>query len=516
MWKNFLQVHVKHVFCISLYAVFPILFVFFRNEAFIFEGDIGTPISIMISAALVLYAGFNFLNKKSTNVTIICILILWWFLLYGHLYNFIGVISLRHRYAIPVYSLLFLLLIIKTWKINGVPAKLINVILIMGLVLNLQFFMKALGMMNRGNQAETTSNQTKTSIGGLPDVYYIIMDSYPSSDNLKKYYNYDNTGFTKQLSDLGFQVFDKARSNYPYTYFSLSSSLNMEYINYFEDSVSTEKQNEDYPFTKIRKNKVADYFKNKGYKYVQFASAYEQLNDKTQADLYIDNKLRINNFHEMLIQLSVLNSLQLRFYSEGVYDACAHSLKLLPKTTEESGPKFVFFHCLTPHPPHVFDENGKFIYVDPNVENRYKQKKEYTAQVKFISNKMLEIIKQLKSNSAQEPIIIVQGDHGSASSERFEDEIYWQKYPSKELLVERYGILNAIHIPEMYKMNFPTDHTPVNTFRVILNNLFKDTLQLLPSKSYFANYRKPYNFKLINWEAVSGSNSDSLVLTEPK
>lgn len=65
--------------------------------------------------------------------------------------------------------------------------------------------MKALGMMNRGNQAETTSNQTKTSIGGLPDVYYIIMDSYPSSDNLKKYYNYDNTGFTKQLSDLGFR-----------------------------------------------------------------------------------------------------------------------------------------------------------------------------------------------------------------------------------------------------------------------------------------------------------------------
>ncbi|MDP2384863.1 MAG: sulfatase-like hydrolase/transferase [Bacteroidota bacterium] len=514
MVQDFLKIHLKQVVCISLYAVFPILFVFFRNEAFIFEGDISTPISIMLVAALVLYVGFNFLNKKNTNVTIICILIIWWFLLYGHLYNFIGPASLRHRYFIPVYSLAFLLLISKVWKINSVPAKLINVILIMGLVLNLQFFMKMIGMMNRGNESVTAAKQSNTSTGNLPDVYYIILDSYPSTENLKEYYNYDNSSFTKQLSDMGFQVLDKARSNYPYTYFSLSSSLNMEYINYFEDSVSIEKQNEDFPFTKIRKNKVANYFKSKGYKYVQFASAYEQLNDKTQADLYINNKLRINNFHETLIQLSVLNCLQLEFYSAGVYDACNYSLNMLPKTPEESGPKFVFFHSLTPHPPHVFDENGNFVYVDPNVENRYKQKKEYTDQVKFINKKMLEIVKQLIAGSDQEPIIILQGDHGSAGSERFEDEIYWAKYPSKEMLIERYGILNAMHIPEKYKMEFPTNHTPVNTFRIIFNNLFNDTLQPLPCKSYFASYRKPYNFKLVNWDAVSGANADSLVSIE--
>src|SRR3989344_5020562 len=289
MKQVFLKVHLKQLVCISLYAVFPVLFVFFRNEAFIFEGDVKTPISIMLAATFVLYAGFNFLNKKSTNVTIICILIIWWFLLYGHLYNFIGPTYLRHRYFIPVYSLVFLLLIIKVWKISGVPAKLINVILIMGLVLNLQFFMKTIGMMNKGNESVTAAKQSNASTGNLPDVYYIILDSYPSSNNLKNYYGYDNTGFTKQLGDLGFQVFDKARSNYPYTYFSLSSGLNMEYINYFEDSVSIEKQNEDFPFTKIRRNKVANYFKSKGYKYVQFASAYEQLNDKTQADLYINN-----------------------------------------------------------------------------------------------------------------------------------------------------------------------------------------------------------------------------------
>ena len=512
--------HVKNWFCFSLFAVFPILFVYVRNKSFIFEGGVELPLIIIVSATSTLYFIFNYLNKKPTNNVIICLMIAWWFLLYGHVYYLIldffqlPYSSFRHRYFLPIYSLLFFLPVFKIWKTSILPPQFITVFLIIGISLNVQFLFSITKNKNTKEELSSKSLVSKSSdASDYPDVYYVVMDSYTNSDNLLSYYNYNNTPFIQQLQQLGFKVLNKAQSNYPYTYFSLPSSLNMEYINYFEDSVSLKKQNEDFPFTKIRHNKVADYFKSKGFKYVLFASAYEQLNDKEQADIYVSNKLTINSFHEALIQLSILNCLNLEFYSQGVYELCKNSFGLFPQTPNISGNKFVFFHCLPPHPPHVFDKNGNFIYTNQNVENRYRQKKEYVEQLQFVNNKMLEMLNAIIKNSKQPPIIILQGDHGSASSERFEDENKWAQYPARDILKERFGILNAFYIPEKYKINFPDKHTPVNTFRIILNNLFEDSLQILPSKYYFARYRTPYQFKEVNWPAVYGETKDSLIAT---
>ncbi len=518
LFQNPLINHLKNWLCFSLFAVFPILFVYFRNKSFIFEGGLGLPLILVLVSLLLIYLLFNRLNRKYTNNTLICIITAWWFLLYGHIYySLLDLLQLpyssfRHRYFLPLYSLLFFFPVLKIWRINTIPDKLIGLFLIIGVCLNLQFLVP---MIKGGNVYATSKTEVvqNTNTADMPDVYYIVMDSYPNAGNLLKYYKYDNTPFVHQLQQLGFNVIDKAQSNYPYTYFSIPSTLNMEYINYFEDSVSLAKNNEDFPFTKIRHNKVADYFKQKGYKYVLYASAYEQLNDKSQADLYISNKLSINSFHESLIQLSLLNALNLEFYSQGVYKLCSNSFKLLPNTPKIKGNKFVFFHCLPPHPPHVFDKNGNFIYVDDNVENRYRQKKEYIGQVQFMNHKMIEMIGSIIKDSEQPPVIILQGDHGSASSERVENENEWAKYPSKELLIERFGILNALYIPEKYKIEIPAKHTPVNTFRFILNRLFNDSMEILPSKFYFARYRSPYQFKEVNWPAVYGLTKDSLVST---
>ncbi len=510
---------IKNILCFCLFAIFPALAVYFRNKSFIFEGGLVPLLSVILLPLTLLYFLLGLLNKKPNNNVVICIIVAWWFLLYGHIYYRIldyfdlPYSSFRHRYFVPGYSLLFFCIVYVVWKANQFTDKLISIFFTIGIVLNFQFAWDATTDIIRKDASHKQEDiEHKVFRDDMPDVYYIVMDSYPCTENLQKYYNYNNEYFIGELKKIGFQVVDHAKSNYPYTYFSLSSSLNMEYINYFEDSVSVKKGNENYPFTKIRHNKVADYFKRKGYKYVVFASAYEELNDKGQADIYINNRLSINSFHESIIQLSLLNCLNLEFYSQGVYNLCSNSLKLFPNTPDIKGSKLVFFHCFPPHPPNVFDAKGNYRYSDENVENRYAQKIQYADQVHFISTSMLEIVKNILVRSKQAPLIILQGDHGSASSERYEDERKWAEYPSREILMERFGILNAIYVPEKYKLSLPTEHTPVNTFRLVINSLFDDSLPTLPTRHYFARYRTPFNFREVNWPAVEGLTNDSLVI----
>lgn len=491
---------------IVLFTFYPILFVYFRNESFVFEQGVSLPLLIIVVAAFIIYILLNFIQSKPTNNALIVILILFWFMLYGHIYySFLDFFhihysSFRHRFFVPIYTLLFFIPIGILLRSKPVSDKLITVFFIIGFVLNIQFIVPAIHSFTDKKPSYNKRMVIPTN-ADLPDVYYIIPDSYPNAANLKKYYNFDNSNFINELKALNFQVLDSARSNYPYTYFSVPSSLNMEYINYFEDSISAEKRNEDLPFLKVHHNKVADYFQSKGYQYVLFQSAYKEFNNGEYANTYITNGSSMNYLYESLIELSVISCLNIRFHDQEIFNITANAFQQLPKTPEIKGNKFVFFHCLPPHPPHVFDENGAFVSSIPRVENRYSQKKEYIDQVKFVNTRLLGFVKDLLKNSKKPPIIIIQGDHGTCTSEKSETK--WQPVPSNELLRERYGILNAIYIPQQYGIDFQKDHTPVNTFRYIINELFKDTLTILPNRSYISKYRKPYNFKEINWKEVN-------------
>lgn len=64
----------------------------------------------------------------------------------------------------------------------------------------------------------------------LPDVYYIVPDGYARSDSLSSQFQYDNSKFIAALRQRGFYVSDCSLSNYAATSISLTSSLNMAYL----------------------------------------------------------------------------------------------------------------------------------------------------------------------------------------------------------------------------------------------------------------------------------------------
>lgn len=163
------------------------------------------------------------------------------------------------------------------------------------------------------------------------------------------------------------------------------------------------------------------------------------------------------------------------------------------------GPKFVFVHIMSPHPPFVFGEHGEEInhreseggfdgshLIKEGGITKEEYIELYKGQAKFVSGKMISTLEKVFSGSEKRPIVVVQADHGPGSM------LDWDS-PNNTNLKERFSILNAYFLPEGGGKYLYDSITPVNTFRVIFNHYFATDYELLADRSYFSTWEKPYD-----------------------
>ena len=115
----------------------------------------------------------------------------------------------------------------------------------------------------------------------------------------------------------------------------------------------------------------------------------------------------------------------------------------------------------------------------------------------FEKKQVEKIVSEILINSKVPPIIILQADHGPAST--FSKDMFWQgagwkNVPTGNMLKERFGILNAYYLPAVGSDLLYESITPVNTFRLIFDFYFNTNCGLLDDQSYFSNYDRPYEF----------------------
>ena len=102
------------------------------------------------------------------------------------------------------------------------------------------------------------------------------------------------------------------------------------------------------------------------------------------------------------------------------------------------------------------------------------------------------LVDEILSKSDVPPIVILQADHGPASTFGSDG---WAR-PTENMLRERTSIFNAYYLPQGGSDLLYNSITPVNTFRLIFNRYFKTNYDLLNDKIYFSDYEQPY--KLID------------------
>ncbi len=206
----------------------------------------------------------------------------------------------------------------------------------------------------------------------------------------------------------------------------------------------------------------------------------------------------LDEFLILLIHTSILRPIEKPIIND-LRKSHLYTFSKLAKIPNINGPKFVFAHIMAPHPPYLFGENGESV---PGATLKmgggaWKQKKDYIKQLIFVNKEVKKIVSEILTKSKDPPIIILQADHGPAST--FSRDMFWQgagwsATPTENMLRERMRIFNAYYLPSGGNDLLYESITPVNTFRLVFDFYFNTNCGLLVDQSYYSNYDRPYEF----------------------
>lgn len=326
-----------------------------------------------------------------------------------------------------------------------------------------------------------------------PDVYLMVFDAYARGDMLKQYNQLDNTAFLDALKSRGFLVSDQARSNYMYTRLSLSSFLNMQYL---DDEI---KEFGDNPprgaiNPMLREFEVARRFKQLGYTYRHIGGYWHVTRSSPLADENVSYLPSfIEEFAFVFIEGTALHPFlkAMPIYGDWFQPGVVHlqQFKGIAKPAGEKGPVFTFAHVLAPHSPYVFDRHG--IKGADTSLTKFERPLEYAEQVRYLNEQILKIVDEIVRVSGPDAIILVHGDHGARSQ--------GQLGGTPEQNREQMATFAAYRVPDVAKAAIYPGMSLVNNWRVVFSTVFgaKD-LPLLPDRTFYSDPDLIYDLEEID------------------
>lgn len=346
-------------------------------------------------------------------------------------------------------------------------------------------------------------------IESYPDIYYFIFDRYAGQKALKEEYGFDNSTFLNFLKDKGFYIAENSTANYPKTFLSLGSSLNMRYLDDLTEKTNGgSSADESFVTPLIRNSEVIHYLKDQGYSYIHIGSWWEPTKKNPNATRQFAPRFKeywgadefTTGFYNTTIASPILKA-YFKEPSDVSKDPANNSHRQsalqqfaeLKKVPNMGTPKFVFAHILLPHDPYVFDKDCNPI--SETVVNKNTHQVNYVNQVQCVNIKIEEMIEDILKNSKKPPVIILQSDEGPfPMNAPIGGDQGWGK-AKEESLHEKFPILNAYYLPGVKNAGLYQTITPVNSFRVVFNAYFNSKLPLLEDKDYiFQDGNNYYKF----------------------
>ena len=518
------SVRLSNVIFPYLIGIFPLLFIFNYNKEELSIYELVLPVLFTLFSIKILMLLFIKIFKDVKKAGLFLLFLITIFFFYDNIFDLLlpyrdwpALTNLNQFLVLVIIiSLLLSFILIRKSEISLTLVQFLNIISISLLFFNLleisiykilkeEVFKNIPLAVEDGKNLKKTTVFTQTN-NSERDIYFIILDGYPSSKVLMEYYDYNNKDFIDSLKSKGFFIAEKSKTNYASTFLSLASSLNMMYVNHLEKGIENINNFKDrkIPYEMIKNNKLVSNLKTYGYKYVHFKSTWGATDHNPNADIYIGGPHSIllnefnNEFTMVILKSTILREwLKKNNYFNLYSDQILFNLNKISDLNEIQGPKFIFAHIMSPHPPYVFDEYGN----SPKVVNmnyfgnEWSRKDAFINQLKFVNKKIILAVNKILINSENKPIIIIQGDHGTCSTCDSSNENTVNEYKiSEKTLRERLNILNAMYLPEGGSKLLYHEMSPVNTFRCILKFYFNKDFNLLEDKNYYSSYESPYKF----------------------
>jgi len=484
-----------------LFGIFPVLSLFENNISFTPIKEIIFPIIIIILVIIPTWIFLKIIIKDNKKSAFIISLSLILFFAYGPIFFAIDDITIngedvvRHSYLITAFLAIWILgtiFFLKTKKDIGNMTTISNFIslIIIGVML---FSIVGYNLENSYSVKieEFETRGIENEIKEFPDIYYILLDGYPGKTSLKNISGYDNQEFLTNLEKQGFFIQEKSYTNYAHTFLSIPSILNMKYLNDIANEFNfSNLSDQSIPYKIGSNNQVMNFIKSQGYVTVSFDSGWGFTKDMKSADLQLcgDNKIFNSEFVITIVKNSMLNPIYVKVFETSKVEGILCIFDELPKIKERiDQPIFAFAHIFSPHPPYIFGANGEIRTlknIDPHLETQENLDNDaFVNQLIFINKKITEVVNKLL-DSENQPIIIIQSDHGTAFL--FADNEQNWVTPTNEMIIERADSINFIFLPKNATNIFSESITPVNTFPILFNHYFKTDFEILQDKIYFA------------------------------
>jgi hypothetical protein len=475
-----------------LFAMLPVLSMYAANPGEGHPLEFRDSLRIVIAVSVVLWmvtsAVYRDLRKAALFVSVVLIV----FVFFDSIYQPIETISLgglrllRRRYVVPLTYMAILACGVWLYRRATTPTRLTAFANLMALAVVLPpVVTMGLATARHVNESRPIASAPIAAghVTARPDIYYLVFDRYADEQTVQAYGLDDD--IDEFLVSKGFYVPPATRSNYIKTAFSLSSSLNAEYLD--ELARGRERSTSWTPvYDRLVHHRVGVFLRSIGYSYTHLGSWFYPTRENPHATRNVNYYTRVPRPVLLLLYSSLFAGIPQRlrepYFDDRLQNWYRVRLQIddLLRLVPTPGPKFVFLHVLVPHPPYVFDRDGSFVRLEQEYERSFAEN--YRNQVVAANGMIRRLVDGILRESASPPVIIVQGDEGPYPPETLGDTFDWRTASASQLRV-RSGILNAYHLPGRGADALYPTISPVNSFRVVFNAYFDTKLPLLPDRT---------------------------------
>lgn len=487
-----MQLLKKIPFFLLLLVVFFCLHGGVENYGYLNLGEVVMVAGVILLCMLILFLITLYFTRNYIYASLIIFFISLWYLFFGSLHDWIKATSFLS--FIKSYTILVPLLIIATiiWIIFLRRNKPLHPKLVFYLNLLLLLYCLYDGYLFFGKYkkgitiATTTIPFDKSKVVKKPNVYFLLFDEYAGYKSLKDSFAFANDSLYDYLQSNSFNVLP-THSNYDFTPFSMSSMLNMQYVDSNYNHQLLTQADVQHRFGEIRNAQVFDIFRSMGYSIENYSifdvkdhPALSGSNPLFPIHHYLlTNKI----FHNRLIkdigwwlatgrfEISFIKNHYL--YKDDKFNKKAEEMIIKSTSEKTDKPKFCYGHFFLPHGPFYRDSTGKLN--QPGQMMLLEDKALYLSYLKYTNTVIKSLVKNIVANDPN-AIAIVMSDHGFYN--------YLSKDDNDPLNYDNFCL---VRFPDKNYLPTKEKWSNVNFFRYLFNCEFGQSMPYLKDSTIWVN-----------------------------
>lgn len=484
----------KIPFFLPLLALFFCLHGALENHGFIRAHELVFPFFFISAFIGALTAVIFIVTRNFRLASLVSFFISLWYLFFGAFHDFIKN-HISHSFLksysliLPVLFILTALLVYFLFRKKNLHPKLIHYLNILLLIYcsldGVLLINKTISVTQKMELGPSVFNPAK--VIHKPNVYLIVLDEYAGFKSLSDSFGFSNATFKEYLRANNFSMIEGI-ANYDLTYFSISSILNMQYIQKDYEALQLTQSDFQRRGVEINNATVPQIFKNLGYSIENYSifdlaglpavstdNAFVLAHTKLLTDKMLHNRIKRDLGDRLGKFVPFWNNDD--FYQHDIDNRYTEKMLLQSATAKSAKPKFVYGHFMMPHGPYYYDSLGnKNTFSEISDYTKWSNKTLYISYLKYANAKIIHILNNIIKNDPQ-AIILVMGDHGYRA---YDDQRLYQPLRYNNLLVTRV----AGKKPFVYEGS----RSNVNLFRYIFNTQFGQSMPYLSDTSVVLRY----------------------------